>query len=80
MDDSCALDVAEEDENGVTLERIGAALNVSRQRVEQLERLFYEKLRAIPEMEQLMDSLNGQHDETFIAVAQRWHGPKDDDL
>ena len=45
MQHSCALDVADEGEH--TLEEAGAFLNITRERVRQLQVLAFRKLRAV---------------------------------
>ncbi len=37
LEQTCSLDVADEDEDGATLERVGALMNVTRERIRQLE-------------------------------------------
>jgi hypothetical protein len=49
MDETCALDVA--DRGGVTLEEVGAAMNVTRERARQIETRALDALRASPELE-----------------------------
>lgn len=44
LPESCALDVAERNENGVTLEEAGALLNLTRERVRQVEALALARL------------------------------------
>jgi hypothetical protein len=46
MEDSCALDVAEETGDGCTLERIGQAIGVTREMVRQMEERLLRKLAA----------------------------------
>lgn len=53
LNTSCALDVA--DRGGVTLEEVGAIMNLTRQRVRQLEREGLTKLAAIHDLAQLED-------------------------
>lgn len=53
---SCALDVA--DRGGVTLEQLGAAMNLTRERVRQLEVKGLAKLSAHQEMESLRDFID----------------------
>src|SRR5207248_11348945 len=47
--DTCALDVA--DRGGITLEEVGAIMNLTRERVRQLETRGLEKLRVIADDE-----------------------------
>lgn len=53
MTETCALDVA--DRGGVTLEDVGALMNITRERVRQLETKGVSKLKTISEMAALMD-------------------------
>jgi DNA-directed RNA polymerase sigma subunit (sigma70/sigma32) len=53
MKESCALDVA--DREGVTLEEVGAIVNLTRERIRQLETKGLEKLRALAAMASLQD-------------------------
>jgi len=51
MEQSCALDVAggkDGDGDGVTLEEVGALMNVTRERIRQMEEKFKRKLREDP--------------------------------
>lgn len=47
LEDSCSLDVAEQD--GVTLERVGEVMNLTRERVRQIEATAIAKYKAIAE-------------------------------
>jgi hypothetical protein len=47
LDDSCALDVA--DRGGITLEDVGAIMNLTRERIRQVEVRGLEKLKSVPE-------------------------------
>ena len=53
MTETCALDVA--DRGGVTLEEVGAIMNLTRERIRQLETRGVAKLKAMNEMAALMD-------------------------
>ncbi len=53
MKESCALDVA--DRGGATLEDVGAIMNLTRERIRQLEVKAFAKLSAAEEMEDLRD-------------------------
>lgn len=53
MKESCALDVA--DREGVTLEEVGAIVNLTRERIRQLETKGLEKLRKLAEIGALQD-------------------------
>lgn len=53
MNETCALDVA--DRGGVTLEEVGAIMNLTRERIRQLETRGVAKLKAMNEMAALMD-------------------------
>lgn len=47
LEDSCALDVA--DRGGITLEDVGAIMNLTRERIRQVEVRGLEKLKTVPE-------------------------------
>lgn len=47
LEDTCALDVA--DRGGITLEEVGAIMNLTRERIRQVEVRGLEKLKEIPE-------------------------------
>ena len=53
MTDTCALDIA--DRGGITLEEVGQIMNLTRERVRQLETQGLAKLEALPNMERLRD-------------------------
>lgn len=53
MTDTCALDVA--DRGGITLEEVGEIMNLTRERVRQVETAGLSKLEALSEMERLKD-------------------------
>jgi hypothetical protein len=53
MSDTCALDVA--DRGGITLEEVGEIMNLTRERVRQVETAGLGKLQAIDEIERLKD-------------------------
>lgn len=56
MPDTCVLDVA--DRGGITLEEVGEQLNLTRERVRQLESRGLAKLQALGEMAALSDHLD----------------------
>ncbi len=68
MTSSCALDVA--DEGGATLENVGSILNVTRERVRQLELSALDRLATVRDMRELRD-LNGRELEAFDATASQ---------
>jgi hypothetical protein len=53
MNETCALDVA--DRGGTTLEEVGAIMNLTRERIRQVEVKGLAKLEALHEMESLRD-------------------------
>ena len=53
MTETCALDVA--DRGGITLEEVGEIMNLTRERVRQLETTGLAKLQAIEDIERLKD-------------------------
>ena len=53
MNESCALDVA--DRGGTTLEDVGAIMNLTRERIRQVEVKALAKLQALRDMEALRD-------------------------
>ncbi len=53
MPETCALDVA--DRGGITLEEVGAIMNLTRERIRQLEDLSLARLKALKEMTALAD-------------------------
>ncbi len=55
MTETCSLDVA--DRGGITLEEVGEIMNLTRERVRQVETAGLAKLEAIEEMEKLKDYL-----------------------
>lgn len=58
MQESCALDVAERD--GVTLEAVGFLMNLTRERIRQLEIQALAQLSAVVDIEDLRDLVRGQ--------------------
>jgi hypothetical protein len=56
MTDTCALDIA--DRGGITLEEVGVIMNLTRERVRQLETQGLAKLQAMEEVERLRDYVN----------------------
>jgi hypothetical protein len=55
MTDTCALDVA--DRGGITLEEVGEIMNLTRERVRQVETAGLAKLEALEDMKRLKDYL-----------------------
>jgi hypothetical protein len=53
MNDTCALDIA--DRGGITLEEVGLIMNLTRERVRQLETQGLAKLQAVEDVERLRD-------------------------
>jgi len=53
LPETCALDVA--DRGGITLEEVGAIMNLTRERIRQLEDLSLARLKALGEMAALSD-------------------------
>lgn len=53
MTDTCALDIA--DRGGITLEEVGEIMNLTRERVRQVETQGLSKLEGLSEIEQLRD-------------------------
>ena len=53
LPETCALDVA--DRGGITLEEVGAIMNLTRERIRQLEDLSLARLKALGEMASLQD-------------------------
>lgn len=53
LPESCALDIA--DRGGITLEEVGAIMNLTRERIRQLETRGLAKLKALSEMAALQD-------------------------
>ncbi len=53
MNDTCALDVA--DRGGITLEEVGEIMNLTRERVRQVETAGLAKLQAMQDIERLKD-------------------------
>jgi hypothetical protein len=53
LPESCALDIA--DRGGITLEEVGAIMNLTRERIRQLETKGLAKLKALNEMAALQD-------------------------
>jgi hypothetical protein len=61
MPETCALDVA--DRGGASLVKVGRLMNVTRERVRQIEKAAQAKLEAHPEVRALFDALEQQsHD------------------
>ena len=58
MPDTCELDVA--DRGGLSLEEVGEKMNLTRERIRQLERRSLAKLRAAGEMAALTDHLDDE--------------------
>jgi hypothetical protein len=56
MNESCALDVA--DRGGTTLEDVGAIMNLTRERIRQLEVKALAKLQALGDMNALRDYID----------------------
>ena len=56
MEETCALDVA--DRGGITLEEVGEILNLTRERIRQVEVKGLQKLRATSQELGLQDFLN----------------------
>lgn len=57
MTDTCALDVA--DRGGITLEEVGEIMNLTRERVRQVETAGLSRLEALREIERLKDYVLG---------------------
>lgn len=57
MPESCALDIA--DRGGITLEEVGAIVNLTRERIRQLETKGLAKLKALNELAKLQDIADG---------------------
>jgi DNA-directed RNA polymerase sigma subunit (sigma70/sigma32) len=53
MTDTCALDIA--DRGGITLEEVGEIMNLTRERVRQVETQGLAKLERLSEVDQLRD-------------------------
>jgi DNA-directed RNA polymerase sigma subunit (sigma70/sigma32) len=53
MTDTCALDIA--DRGGITLEEVGEIMNLTRERVRQVETAGLAKLAALDEITRLKD-------------------------
>lgn len=76
---SCALDIA--DEGGVILERVGAAMNITRERARQLEEVAKKKIKLAggPDLSELHEAnceirqQRGEHART-LALKERTHG------
>ena len=56
MNETCALDVA--DRHGITLEEVGEIMNLTRERVRQVETAGLSKLAAITDVERLKDYIS----------------------
>lgn len=57
LDETCALDVAER--GGITLEEVGAIMNLTRERIRQVEVFGLTKLREVPEQEGGLEAFKG---------------------
>lgn len=77
-DASCSLDVA--DRQGITLEETGAAMNLTRERIRQVEVKAFAKLHAAREMTQLRDlaGLDGSVGKRRLPVVQDEGGGDDE--
>jgi DNA-directed RNA polymerase sigma subunit (sigma70/sigma32) len=53
LPESCALDIA--DRGGITLEEVGEIMNLTRERIRQLETRGLAKLKALNEMSAMAD-------------------------
>lgn len=49
MKHSCSLDLAEQD--GMTLEEVGEALNITRERVRQIQEMAIDRLQALKDLD-----------------------------
>jgi hypothetical protein len=58
LEETCALDVA--DRGGITLEEVGSIMNLTRERIRQVETRGLSKLRAVAEDEPVMPSSGGR--------------------
>lgn len=66
MAESCALDVAERE--GITLEEVGAIMNLTRERIRQVETKGLSKLKALSDLAKLQDQDENDLDETECAA------------
>lgn len=69
MPESCALDIA--DRGGITLEEVGAIVNLTRERIRQLETKGLAKLKAISDLAKLQDLADDEPTAIEKAIANR---------
>lgn len=69
MPESCALDIA--DRGGITLEEVGAIVNLTRERIRQLETKGLAKLKAISDLAKLQDLADDEPTAIEKAIAFR---------
>jgi hypothetical protein len=78
MNESCALDVA--DRGGTTLEDVGAIMNLTRERIRQVEVKALAKLQALRDMEALRDYVDeGPIGKRRLPVIQRDEDEEDEE-
>lgn len=70
LDETCALDVARENPSGVSLDKVAARMNLTRERVRQVETRAALRLRDSPDIQHLRDYLDtrdegGGYDQTM---------------